>query len=43
VQLYGAGYFRNRATLAHLRTDPDLAPLHGRADFKSLLEKLEHE
>ncbi len=38
-----AGFFKNPATVAHLKKDPDLDPLRQREDFQKLLADLERD
>jgi hypothetical protein len=35
------GYFQTRTLVKRLKQDSDFAPLHGREDFKKLLDELE--
>ena len=41
VKLIAAGHFDDLAKIDHLKKDPDLDSLRGRADFQKLLQELE--
>jgi hypothetical protein len=38
-----AGYFQVAARIKFMNSDPDLEPLRARADFKKLVQELEHK